>query len=290
MLIVIAGLLDGGARTSLWIIAIAVDIGVPALRGVSGFHIKPGHFAERYGLIIIIALGESIVAVGSGAGLELTTVEVIAGVLAIAAIAALWWAYFDIVALVAEKRLHEAGASEQATLARDSYSYLHYPMIAGIVLLALGLEEGARRRGRAPEGRRGRRALRRGRALPARPHRLPPTATCSTLNVHRSVATFLLLALIPLALEADAVVSLALVSAVLVGPDRIRDDPLPRRESQGPGQPRRDAGRDARAPPLGVHPRATLGRYSCQGVRIRGPSAVTATVNSKWAASESSAE
>ena len=61
--------------------------------------------------------------------------------MAIAAVAALWWAYFDIVALVAERRLTEAPPGEQAPLARDSYSYIHFPMIAGIVLLALGLKK-----------------------------------------------------------------------------------------------------------------------------------------------------
>jgi low temperature requirement protein LtrA len=216
VLIVVAGLVDGGARTSLWIIALAIDIGIPALRGVSTFHIKPGHFAERYGLIVIIALGESIVAVGSGAGLDLTAVEVVAGLLAITAIAALWWAYFDVVSLVAERRLREAEPSEQATLARDSYSYLHFPMIAGIVLLALGLKKVL---GDVEEPLKdvGAVALCGGAALYLLAHIAIRLRNLRTLNVHRSVATFLLLALIPLALEADAVVSLAAVTAVLAG-------------------------------------------------------------------------
>ena len=181
-----------------------------------GFRIKPGHFAERYGLIVIIALGESIVAVGSGAGLELTATEVLAGILAISAIAALWWAYFDIVALVAERRLREAEPSEQAVLARDSYSYLHYPMIAGIVLLALGLKKVL---GDVEEPLKdvGAVALCGGAALYLLGHIGFRFRNVGTLNKHRSVATFLLLALIPLALEADAVVSLAAVTAVLVG-------------------------------------------------------------------------
>lgn len=141
LLLVIAGALDGGARTSLWIIAILIDWSTPLLFGSEDFHLHPGHFAERHGLIVIIALGESIVAIGAGAGFELETAEVIAAVLAIAAVAALWWAYFDIVAIVAERRLTEAPPAEQAPLARDSYSYIHFPMIAGIVLLAVGLKK-----------------------------------------------------------------------------------------------------------------------------------------------------
>ncbi len=215
-LLVVAGLLDGGARTSLWIIAIAIDVGTPALRGTTRFHIKPGHFAERYGLIVIIALGESVVAVGSGAGLELTGAEVLAGTLAIASIAAMWWAYFDVVALVAERRLHEADHSEQGALARDSYSYLHYPMIAGIVLLALGLKK-VLGDVDAPLKDVGAVALCGGAALYLLAHIGFRFRNVGTLNKHRSVATFLLLALIPLALEADALVSLAAVSAVLVG-------------------------------------------------------------------------
>ena len=109
--------------------------------GTDEFNIKPGHFAERHGLIVIIALGESIVAIGAGAGFELSTGEVVAAVLAIAAVASLWWAYFDVVAIVAERQLTEAPRGEQAPLARDSYSYIHFPMIAGIVLLAVGLKK-----------------------------------------------------------------------------------------------------------------------------------------------------
>jgi low temperature requirement protein LtrA len=142
--------------------------------------------------------------------------EVVAGILAITAIAALWWAYFDIVSLVAERRLHEAEPAEQAVIARDSYSYLHYPMIAGIVLLALGLKKVL---GDVDEPLKdvGAVALCGGPALYLLGHIGFRYRNVHTLNVHRSVATFLLLALIPLALEADAVVSLAAVTAVLVG-------------------------------------------------------------------------
>jgi low temperature requirement protein LtrA len=110
--------------------------------GVSGFRLHAGHFVERHALIIIIALGESIVAIGVGAaGLELGAGIVVAAVLGVAVAAGLWWAYFDYVVLAAERRLSAAGGHERARLARDSYSYLHLPMVAGIVLIALGIKK-----------------------------------------------------------------------------------------------------------------------------------------------------
>jgi low temperature requirement protein LtrA len=100
-----------------------------------------GHFAERHGLIIIIALGESIVAIGVGAHAHLTWGVAAAATLGVALSAALWWMYFDVVALVSRRRLINAEEGiVRNTLARDSYSYIHLPMVAGIVLAALGLK------------------------------------------------------------------------------------------------------------------------------------------------------
>jgi low temperature requirement protein LtrA len=102
----------------------------------------PGHFAERHGLIIIIALGESIVAIGVGAAGALTLGIGTAAVLGVALTAAMWWIYFDIVAIVAGRRLADAEPGQvQNEMARDSYSYLHLLMVAGIVLVALGLKK-----------------------------------------------------------------------------------------------------------------------------------------------------
>jgi low temperature requirement protein LtrA len=213
-LLIVAGLLDGGARASVWIVAILIDWSTPLLFGSEGFHIHPGHFAERYGLIIIIALGESVLAIGTEANLALSTSEVIAALLGVTAVAALWWAYFDIVAIVAERRLTEAPQGEQAPLARDSYSYLHFPMIAGIVLLALGLKETFAETGE-PLDTVPAIALCGGTALYMLGHIGFRYRNVGTLNKHRAVATVALLALIPLALEADALVALAAVSAVL---------------------------------------------------------------------------
>lgn len=100
------------------------------------------HFAERYGLIVIIALGETIIAIGIGAaGVPLTLGPVSAAILGIVVVAALWWAYFDVVAVLTQAELSRASDEARLRLARDLYSYLHAPMIAGIVLFALGAEE-----------------------------------------------------------------------------------------------------------------------------------------------------
>ena len=130
---------DGTTQGLLWGLAIAIDFIGPVVAGMEGWVLHPGHFAERYGLIIIIAFGESIVAIGLGAaGVELTWQMVFAAMSGIALAAALWWAYFDVIALVAERRLRERKGLDQLRMARDSYSYIHLVMITGIVLIALG--------------------------------------------------------------------------------------------------------------------------------------------------------
>ena len=117
-------------------------MGGPYLFGSEGWKLVPGHFAERHGLIVIIALGESIVAIGVGVGAELTFGQGAAAVVGIGLAAAMWWLYFDVVALVAARRLERAAVGRvQNEMARDSYSYLHFPMVAGIVLVALGVKK-----------------------------------------------------------------------------------------------------------------------------------------------------
>jgi low temperature requirement protein LtrA len=140
--LVAAGFFDGVAQASLWIAALAIDyLGVLIGRG-QGFRVSPAHFAERHQLIVIIALGESIVALGIGAaGLPLSPRVVAAAVVGFVVVAALWWAYFDVYAVYAQRRLSEVSGVVRARLARDYYSYLHLPMVAGIVLFALGMKK-----------------------------------------------------------------------------------------------------------------------------------------------------
>src|SRR3954471_2971930 len=136
-----ASFLDGLAQGALWLLALGLDMGGTILIDSSGWRLVPGHFAERHGLIIIIALGESIVAIGVGAHAHLTWGIAAAAILGIGVSAALWWMYFDVVALVSRRRLVSTPEGrERNELARDSYSFLHLPMVAGIVLVALGLK------------------------------------------------------------------------------------------------------------------------------------------------------
>ena len=141
-ILVAASFLDGAAQGALWGLALAIDMGGPYFFGSEGWKLVPGHFAERHGLIIIIALGESIVAIGVGVGGDLTVGQGAAAVVGIGLAAAMWWLYFDVVALVAGRRLEQAAVGrEQNEMARDSYSFLHFPMVAGIVLVALGMKK-----------------------------------------------------------------------------------------------------------------------------------------------------
>jgi low temperature requirement protein LtrA len=140
-IILVGGFVHGPTQVALWIVALAVDyLGALIGRG-AGWRVSPAHFAERHGLIVMIALGESIIAIGVGSrGVSLTPGIISAAVLGIVTIAALWWAYFDVMAVLAQRQLSETSGATQARLARDYYSYLHLPMIAGIVLFALGLK------------------------------------------------------------------------------------------------------------------------------------------------------
>ncbi|MFZ1154217.1 MAG: low temperature requirement protein A [Solirubrobacteraceae bacterium] len=140
-LLVVASFTGGALQLCLWGLALVLDAGGPYLFGADGWKLVPGHFAERHGLIVLIALGESIVALGVGAKVVLDAGIVTAAVLGVVVAATLWWVYFDVTAIVAERRLSRATAGrEQNELARDSYSYLHFLMVAGIALLAVGLK------------------------------------------------------------------------------------------------------------------------------------------------------
>jgi low temperature requirement protein LtrA len=140
-LLVAASFADNGVQAGLWVAAVALDMGGPLLIPTDGWRLEPHHFAERHGLVVLIALGESIVALGVGSTAGVDGGVIVAAVLGIALTAAMWWAYFDVGALMAARELaSRPPGREQNELARDAYSYLHLPMVAGIVLLALGLE------------------------------------------------------------------------------------------------------------------------------------------------------
>ncbi len=141
-LLIGASFLDGVAQGAMWALALGLDMGEPFVFGADGWKLSPGHFAERHGLIVLIALGESIVAIGAGSAIGIDAGVVLAAVAGTVVAGALWWLYFDVVALVAERRLTNAAKGrEQNNIARDSFSYLHFPMVAGIVLVALGMKK-----------------------------------------------------------------------------------------------------------------------------------------------------
>ncbi|WP_199516051.1 low temperature requirement protein A [Nucisporomicrobium flavum] len=143
-LLLIAGVfLPDTVQIVLWGVAVLIDYGTPVLTGVGGFTVHAGHFFERHALFIIIALGESVVAVGTGVlhtGSRITPPAAAAILLAVAAIGGLWWTYFDREAPITEHALARATGARRAHLARDVFSYLHLPLVAGVVLVAVGLE------------------------------------------------------------------------------------------------------------------------------------------------------
>src|SRR4051795_10971907 len=145
MALLLAGALvhDHVARALLWTAAAAIDYAGPAwltrerLRGLQ--QVAVAHFAERYGLFVIICLGESIVAIGVGASEERFDAELVAGVgLGLLITVALWWTYFDRFASVAEERLRTH--DDPVLAAADAYSYLHLVLVAGIILFAVGVK------------------------------------------------------------------------------------------------------------------------------------------------------
>jgi low temperature requirement protein LtrA len=215
-LLVVASFVDQPqVKVGLWLVAIALDFGMPAKYGVDRWRLVPGHFAERHNLIIILALGESVIALGVGAEIELDATVAFVGALGIGLAAALWWIYFDIVAIVTARRLEQAPPGrERNRLARDSYSYLHFPMAAGIVLSALAFEEAVPHGGEPFEAVPAV-ALFGGTALYLLAHVALRLRNAGTVNVERLVLAIVLLALVPLAVSIDAVWALAIVNLLL---------------------------------------------------------------------------
>jgi low temperature requirement protein LtrA len=224
-LLVIASLFDGAAQGAIWALAIALDIGGPYVFGSEGWMLVPGHYAERYGLIMIIALGESIVAIGVGASLEVTAGIVAAAVVGIGLVCAMWWLYFDVVAIVAARVLAKAEVGrEQNEMARDSYSYLHFPMVAGIVLVALGLKKTLEKTGDPLEIEIAV-ALAGGFALYLLAHVAFRWRNVHTWSRQRLLVAALSLALIPLATEIASVATVAILTvlgAALIAYEAIR--------------------------------------------------------------------
>jgi low temperature requirement protein LtrA len=142
-LLLVASQFHGTTQTLLWGAALLADYGGTYLIDARGWRLhSAAHFAERHGLIVIIALGESIVAIGVGVtDLPISWPILVASLLGLTVSAALWWIYFDATAHYGERALAAEPAETRPILARDAYTFLHFPMVAGIVLLALGLKK-----------------------------------------------------------------------------------------------------------------------------------------------------
>ncbi|MDT5208217.1 MAG: hypothetical protein QOF67_632, partial [Mycobacterium sp.] len=137
-LIVAAALVASPYRELLWVAAAAVDFGSPLIARISELRVVPSYFVARHGSVIIIALGETIVELGAGATEAVHHPRVLgAVVLGVLISATLWWTYFGLTA-GAELRMQRTSAVDRPRLARDAYSYLHLPLVAGIVFFAVG--------------------------------------------------------------------------------------------------------------------------------------------------------
>jgi low temperature requirement protein LtrA len=214
-LLAAASLFDGLAQGALWALALFLDMSGPYFFGSEGWKLVPGHFAERHGLVVIIALGESIVAIGLGASGELDLGIGAAAVLGVALTAAMWWTYFDVVAIVSARRLAEAEPGRvQNEMARDSYSYLHLLMVAGIVLSAFGLKltigDPTAHLHTVPAF-----ALLGGVAIYLLGHVAFRYRHIRTVNRRRLLLAVILLILVPVATEVPAVAALAVVNILI---------------------------------------------------------------------------
>ena len=225
-LLIAASAADGWLQGALWVAALLLDMAEPFFFGAEGWSLEhPGHFAERHGLILIIAIGESIVAIGVGAGADVDTGVVAAAILGIAVAAAIWWLYFDVVSMLAERTLTGLPSGRgRNELARDTYSYLHFPMIAGIVLGALGLKKTLAGVGDELDVVTAS-AMLGGTALYLLGHVAHRLRNIRTVNNHRLVCALVAVALIPVALELPALATLAILAFVLwvlIGLESIR--------------------------------------------------------------------
>jgi low temperature requirement protein LtrA len=140
-MIIAAGFVHGTLRPMLWLAALAVGFFGPLLGGMSGWRVQPAHFVERHGLIVIIAIGESLIAIGLGAkGTGLSTGVIVAAVLGLLVAISFWLAYFDFFPMRAQQLLTDRTGAQRVALARDVYTYLHLPMVAGIILFAFAMK------------------------------------------------------------------------------------------------------------------------------------------------------
>jgi len=223
-LLVLGGAAGPPYQAVLWAAALLVDYTGIWITGTSGWRLpSPVHFAERHGLIVIVALGESLVALGVGVDkMPLSLAVVTAAVLGVAIAVSMWWLYFDVVAHVAEGVLSRTQGEARSRLARDSYTYLHFPIVASIIFLALGLKKvleyvSDTERHDLTDALTGVPlvALYGGVATYLLGHVAFRRRNIGSWNLHRSIVALLLLLLVPVAWQLPALLSLAIVAALL---------------------------------------------------------------------------
>ncbi len=134
-----ASFADGPWRLSLWFLAIGLHVFTSFLGTGVTFEIRVNHFVERHGALLLIALGESIVAIGAG-GLVLDLRFLLAAVLGLILSAALWWIYFARDENVARATMQARPATDRPRQALGAYFYAYIPMLFGIILLATGIK------------------------------------------------------------------------------------------------------------------------------------------------------
>lgn len=218
-LLVTGALLGGWAQLLLFAFALLVDwagIYLTARHGDWRLH-SPAHLTERHGLFIILALGESVVAIGVGAaGQPISVSLLVAAVLGVGVAVCLWWLYFDVVSSAAERRLLQERGRARVSLAVDAYTYGHFPLVAGIVLTALGVEGALAHAGDTrPLGPWYALPLFGGAALHLGGHLLFAYRLHGVLSVPRLVTAGVLLAAVPAAVALPPMAGLAGLVAVL---------------------------------------------------------------------------
>jgi low temperature requirement protein LtrA len=138
----IGGFVDPDYRAWVWLASLVIDVVGTLTVARAEWHVSPSHFAERFGLIVIIALGESIVAIGiATVGLERDATYALSVIVAFAGVAGLWWAYFDFTAAAAARSLGRAAPAARGPLARDVFTFFHYPVVLGIILYAVAAKK-----------------------------------------------------------------------------------------------------------------------------------------------------
>jgi len=215
-LILAAGFVDGEAKALLWLAAIVIGFFGPLLTGVSGWRVQPAHFVERHGLIVIIAIGESLVAIGLGERrVGLTAGVTVAAVLGFVVATSFWLAYFDFFPIRGQQLLSDRTGVQRTALARDIYTYLHLPMVTGIVLFAFSMKTTLAHVGDELDAIPAL-GLCGGPALYLLAYVALRVRITRTVSRGRLVAALACVAVIPVAMSVPALVALALVAAVWV--------------------------------------------------------------------------